>query len=130
MMLVAFADPFFRAPAIVFDLTEKFSVVTHHPRTAGFVVIKVNESAVTEFLFPVGNIFGKNMRVDVDGKQMAHAAKMRKCDGIRSGSVFVTDIPIARRKMGRGAAACHFELSIISGVMRFRFSCDRSCGRS
>lgn len=77
LLVIAFVHARFGTPAVVFHLAEKPSVIADHPRATGFVMIELNETAVPEFFFPVRDVFGQNMRVNVNGEELAHDAKMR-----------------------------------------------------
>jgi hypothetical protein len=52
MVSVAFFDSPLRAPAIVFYLSEEFTVVSHHPGTAVSVMIQGYKSSITETVLP------------------------------------------------------------------------------
>lgn len=67
MVVIAFFNTGFGAPAIIFNFPEEF-IVNHHSGAAWLVMFKTNKPAITKFIGPVGKLFGKNMGVDVDGK--------------------------------------------------------------
>ena len=51
---------------IKFILTKKF-IIYHHPRTAGFVMVKTDKSAITEIPFEIRYVFRENVGMYVDG---------------------------------------------------------------
>jgi len=49
------------------------------------MMIQLNESAITEFLIPMRNVFGKDVRVNVNGKK-SHFQKFKDSIPIAIGS--------------------------------------------
>src|SRR5205809_853293 len=66
-MFITLFHSYFCVPAIAFNFTEKF-ITNHHPCPAIFMMIKVNESVIPEFLYPVGHVLRNDVVVDVDFK--------------------------------------------------------------
>jgi hypothetical protein len=64
-VMIAFVDARFGAPAIVLNLTEEL-IVNHHPCAARAMMIQANESAVPEFLGPIGHIFGNDVGMNIN----------------------------------------------------------------
>jgi hypothetical protein len=75
----AFLDALFGIPVVVFNFTEQFSV-HHHLSTTGFVVLKGDEFAIAKLGFPVGQMLGNDVGVNIDREEalMGNHDKLQK----------------------------------------------------
>src|SRR5215203_4467700 len=64
--LIALEYPFLRIPAVLANLSKKMAVVLYHASTARPVMFQLDESTVTESIFPFRNFLRQDMSVDVD----------------------------------------------------------------
>ena len=59
-------DAPFRTPAIIFDFAKKMAIVLYHSGAARLVMIKLDKSAVAEFVLPFRNFLRQDVRVDIN----------------------------------------------------------------
>ena len=73
MLFITLSCSLFRAPAVIFYFTKKLTVITHHTCATRLMMIQMNKTSVSEFFFPVRNVFRKNVRMNVNREELFHA---------------------------------------------------------
>lgn len=68
-MLITFAHPHLRIPAVGFDLAEKL-IPDHHAGAAFTAVFEVDEFSIPKLIHPPWNVAWHDMRMNVDFQQM------------------------------------------------------------
>ena len=72
--LIHIAEDGFGRPAIFLDLAKEETIIAHHARSTGLMVIEVDKTAVSVAFFEIRPSFGEDMRVDIDLHSYASSA--------------------------------------------------------